>query len=388
MKSLKLIALAGLSSVLLQCETPLEATRSVYLELPETPFVYTTVDNSNGNHLATLGRVLFYDRNVSLNNSISCASCHKQSLAFADNVRFSSGFENRVTSRNSMPIQNLSPGFFLAPVGPFINTTNGEPVVTVVNNEPGREPSSSFQITGSLFWDGRETDLSRMALRPIVNHIEMGVTDLGELSSKLSNIPYYRTLFTNVWGSKEVSPDKIGAALQSFMVAIQSNNTRFDKAMRGEAPLSQLESIGEGLFETKYQCNSCHQVQTPHGYLTMGGGFANIGLDAEYSDSGLMQTTGQPADAGKFKIPSLRNVALTAPYMHDGRFSSLEEVMNHYSEGMANHPNLDFRLRQNGEPKAMNITAFEKQAIIAFLQTLTDTEMIHDQRFSDPFRVK
>ncbi len=118
-----------------------------------------------------------------------------------------------------------------------------------------------------------------------------------------------------------------------------------------------------------------------------GGGFANIGLNDDYADDGLSKTTGFSGDAGKFKIPSLRNVALTAPYMHDGRFATLDEVMEHYSEEIATHPNLDFRLRDaKGQARIMNITESEKQAIIAFLNTLTDFEAITDPKFSNPFK--
>jgi cytochrome c peroxidase len=369
--------------LLFQCETALVETREVYLDLPATPYTYSP-NTAAGDHIPTLGRVLFYDRQLSVNNSISCASCHKQALAFADNVKFSSGFENRLTTRNSMPIQNLTPGFF------GLMSSDPNFVRTDLPSQTFNNPASSFfnPSVGTLFWDGREHELSKMALRPIVNHIEMGVTNLDELSKKLEAIPYYQTLFKNAWGSPEVTPQKIGNALQWFMASIESNGSNFDNAKKGGAPLSHLESIGEGLFETKYECNSCHQVQSPHGYLTQGGGFANIGLDAQYSDNGLMETTGNPSDAGKFKIPSLRNVALTAPYMHDGRFATLEEVVDHYSGNMENHPNLDARLRDSGNPKAMDISAFEKQAIVAFLHTLTDTQMIKDQRFSDPFKIK
>jgi cytochrome c peroxidase len=143
------------------------------------------------------------------------------------------------------------------------------------------------------------------------------------------------------------------------------------------------------LFFTKYDCSSCHlSVTIPAGYGVFGmtSNFMNIGLDENYFDKGLGALTGNPNDDGKFKIPSLRNIALTAPYMHDGRFSTLSEVLDHYSHGIASSANLDERLKgSNNQPIQMNISEQEKAAVIAFLETLTDYSMIQDVRFSSPF---
>jgi cytochrome c peroxidase len=152
-------------------------------------------------------------------------------------------------------------------------------------------------------------------------------------------------------------------------------------------PLSALEAEGQKLFEEKYDCNSCHQVEDPHGYQSAGT-FSNIGLDQVYADNGLGNVTRQASDNGKFRIPSLRNVALTAPYMHDGRFKTLEEVIEHYSENIQNNSNLDFRLRTNGSPTQFHISEHEAKALVAFLNTLTDYQVITDPKFSDPFKVK
>lgn len=306
-----------------------------------------------------LGRVLFYDKNLSVNNSISCASCHKQAFAFADNVAFSSGFENTRTTRNSMPIQNLTG------IG---NGNNG------------------FRLT-PLFWDGRENDLQRMVLKPVVNHREMGVTDLDFFVRKLSEIDYYQTAFANIHGpNTSISLDHISAALAAFVGGITSVNTRFDHYVSTQEGLSGLELEGMRLFFEKYDCNSCHQVQGPSGYL-FAGTFSNIGLDPVYEDVGLQNVTGVPSDQGKFKIPSLRNVVLTAPYMHDGRFQTLEEVIEHYSTGLTSNTNLDFRLKDaEGQPMVMNISSHEKNALIAFLKTLTDETMVTDPKLSNPFK--
>lgn len=350
-------------------ESQFKAT--AYLDLPETPYTYQA---STNNHIATLGRVLFYDRQLSVNNSMSCNTCHKQSLAFADNTAFSKGFENVLTSRNSMPIQNLQPLVF---------TIGGGIMEGDINSLP--QPPGFVGGQSVLFWDGRENNLRSMVMKPVVNHVEMGIRDMNKLSQKLSDIPYYKDLFQKAYGSEEVTTEKIAEALSSFLVNITSNDTKMDRSLSGKEPLSALEERGQFLFRNVYDCNACHQVQSTHGYV-FAGTFSNIGLDVQYADPGLENVTRRAGDAGKFRIPSLRNVALTAPYMHDGRFATLDEVINHYSHGIEDHPNLDPRLRENGQPMQMNIPDQDKEAIIAFLHTLTDHDMINDVRFSNPFK--
>lgn len=340
-------------------ETPIQ---TVKVDLPAVPYTYAT-----GTDVPTLGRVLFYDRKLSLNNSVACASCHKQNLAFADNVRFSEGFENKLTHRNSMPIQNIISGF------------GGDSSLI--------DPMPGFLQT-FLFWDGRERDLKTMVMKPIINHVEMGFTDLSKLEEKLAREPYYESLFTNAFGDKTITEERIAIAISAFVQSITSNETKFDKQMKINQPLSGIEQKGRELFISIYDCNSCHQIQSPHGYIHAGT-FANIGLEQSYQDNGLGDVTKNSFDNGKFKIPSLRNVALTAPYMHDGRFETLDDVMEHYSHGIENHPNLDPRLRTpTGAPRVMEIPEGDKAAIIAFLNTLTDYNMITDQKFSDPFKIQ
>lgn len=344
-----LIFVLATAVIFQSCSEDEKQLEKTTLNLPETPYEYAT-----GNAVPTLGRVLFYDKNLSLNNSVSCGSCHIQSLAFSDNLKVSRGFENRLTSRNTLPIQNLGVGGFQSPI--------------------------------ALFWDGRENILETMVMRPIVNHVEMGIPDLEDLSEKLSNVPYYEELFTQAYGTSEITPDRIGQALSFFVQSIRSINTKFDRSRNGSEHLNALETVGQQLFTDTYDCNSCHQIQDPHGYI-LAGTFANIGLDQEYEDGGVEQVTRQPTDNGKFKIPSLRNVALTAPYMHDGRFETLDEVIDHYSDGIEDNENLDVRLRSgDGSPRVFNIPEEDKKAIIAFLHTLTDQAMITDPKFSNPFQ--
>lgn len=354
-------AAAGLIC-LIGCQSqPDGLTGKMVLNLPGTPYEYGVANNQ----VPTLGRVLFYDPRLSVNNSVSCSSCHKQAYAFSDNVTLSRGFQGKLTFRNSLPIQNVTGGFNL-----------GDPGIIGPLGQP------------SLFWDGREKILNVMVLRPITNHVEMGIDDLDALAGKLSKLSDYQTLFTNAYGSSEVTQDKIADALSQFVASIRSSHSRADLAFTGGAQLTALESEGRDLFFNKYNCNSCHQTQDLNGYQ-MGGGFVNIGLDQRSADPGFADVTGSDLDQGKFRIPTLRNIALTAPYMHDGRFSSLDEVLDHYSHGINDDPNLDQRLRSfNGAPVRFNITDQERQAIKAFLNTLTDYQMITDPKFSNPFRIE
>lgn len=365
---MKLVYILAVALLIASCKKDDAVLSSTYLDLPKEPATYVQGINNN---IPELGRVLFYDRSMSVNNSVSCSSCHKQVFGFADNVAFSRGFDNELTLRNSMPIQNLGNTFGI--IG-----------FTGVGDDrfaPG--------FGQRLFWDGREQDLNKMVLRPILNHIEMGISDTEELAKKLKTIPYYAPLFKKAYDSEEITSEKIADALSWFVRSITTNNTKLDKVRMGHARLSALELNGQALFFEKYDCNSCHQVETPNGYALFGGEFANIGLNDEYADNGLSKTSSQSTDAGKFKIPSLRNVSLTAPYMHDGRFATLDEVMEHYSDKISSHLNLDPRLRdENGQARKMNISESEKKAIIAFIHTLTDFDAVTDPKFANPFKIK
>jgi len=358
----------------------LETTGEIYLDLPTERYQYNVFGDSN-NSITTLGRVLFYDRNLSVSNTIACASCHKQAYGFADNQQFSQGFGGRFTTRNSMPVQNLNAG--------------GKTDI-----DPGFGGFAPQQ--GHLFWDGREADLEKLVLQPIGNHIEMGVADAGSLTKKISGLSYYGPLFEAAFGSSEITTDYISKALTSFCLSINTTNTRFDQfnqtrfmvdpndnnaIISNNTVLDPLELEGMFLFSQKYDCNSCHNVQFVNGYV-FAGTFANVGLDREYSDVGRQNVTNDPADNGKFKIPSLRNVAHTAPYMHDGRFATLDDVIEHYSEGIADSPALDPKLKEGDHARSMNISEHEKQALIAFLHTLSDQSVLTDPKFSDPFKVK
>lgn len=339
--------------------------------LPAEPYVYFVSGSQQFqdslNNRATLGRVLFYDNHLSVNNSVSCAGCHKQAYAFADNVAFSAGYEGHLTGRNSPPVMNLSPtsNFLLGGI------------------------KSGFSV--NLFWDGRENNLNTLLLRPLTNHVEMGITDSISLCEKLSALPYYSSLFSKAYGTPEVTLSRISDAVGFFMAGIRSTNSRFDKSRKGMADLTALEAMGMNLFQSKYNCGKCHSVDTFGSYSGNPGGtaFIDIGLNSNYADKGRADISQNAGDEGKFKVPSLRNIALTAPYMHDGRFKTLDEVLNHYSKNIQNSANLDDRLKDtDGNPMRMQISDNDKQAIIAFLNTLTDYDMITDIKYSNPFQVQ
>lgn len=312
---------------------------------------------SLNNDVATLGRVLFYDTKMSINNTIACGSCHLQAKAFSDVSEGSSGFKGSKTTRNSMSIANP-------------------------------------MLTRNLFWDSRSKSLQDMVLRPVQNHIEMGMEDLNFLAEKLKATDYYPALFKKAYNTEGVTVDKINTALMQFLASMVTHNSKFDAGAKTKfGNFNSLELVGKDLFMSeRLSCTKCHtgvnfslgDENSPNNpYDGFGAnspqGTANIGLNMVYKDNGKKN--------GQFKIPSLRNIELTAPYMHDGRFKTLEEVVEHYNSGVQAHPNLDDNLKNaNGEPRRLNLTALEKTALISFLKTLTDNVYTTDPKYSDPFK--
>lgn len=291
------------------------------------------------NEQITLGRVLFYDDALSFNGKTSCGSCHLQNKGFADGKALSDGFLNQKTELHSM---------------------------TLVNTNAGNR----------FFWDGRATNLNKQVLMPIANHIEMGVEDQALLVEKVRGQEYYGALFTSAYGSDEVTPEGIGNALSSFVTSLVSYDTKYDRVKNETATFTASEERGKLLFESKYNCSSCHGGEN---FNSAWGGtdLANIGLDEKEPENW----------SGLAKVPSLRNVAVTAPYMHDGRKATLEEVLTHYSRGIKNNPLLDWRLRNqtDGGPIKLNISSGEMTDMIAFLNTLTDQSLLTDIKYSNPF---
>lgn len=336
-------------------------------QLPAQPYAYNMRGNIpshlNGfgnitNEGATLGRVLFFDKQLSYNNQVSCASCHSPEKAFGDDVAFSKGLNGDLTTRNAMTLTNLD-------------------------------------NSGSFFWDSRTFSLEEAVLMPVQNHIEMGFENLNILETKLNKIEYYQRLFKNIFNVNRITRNEVASALAQFVRSINSANSKLDQEMEQGFPnLTAQENTGKNIFEKN--CATCHTGITfpdftSNGYESPGGsGFANNGLDDIYKDKGVEQSRLKISDGeGFFKIPNLRNIELTAPYMHDGRFKTLEAVLEHYSTGIIWNKDLDPNLRdpRNGSmAKKMNFSQADKDALLAFLKTMTDRTILTDVRFSDPFK--
>ncbi|GAB5562574.1 MAG: hypothetical protein SynsKO_42210 [Synoicihabitans sp.] len=344
------------------------------------PFQNAVIDNDNtpaGNPVtddgATLGRVLFYDRKLSANGTISCASCHLQENGFADPEPLSIGFAGGRTRRNSMGLAN-----------------------------------ARFYEPGKFFWDERAETLEDQVLMPFQDDVEMGLT-LEQLVGIVSAQDYYPELFTNTFGDPAVNTDRIARALAQFVRSMVSVDSRYDqgRAMVND-PLDDFpnfnnsENRGKQLFMNRgggagaggpVTCADCHSTEafispfrgTPHDSGTSAA--TNNGLDRfSTTDRGIAEATGNVADTGKFKVPSLRNIAQTAPYMHDGRFNSLNQVLNFYDGDIRNHAQLSDVLRgNNGNVQQINLNGRDRDDIVDFLETLSDPSFLTDPKFSDPF---
>jgi len=312
----------------------------------------TPQTNPTTNSGSTLGRVLFYDKRLSANNTTSCSSCHQAEHGFSDPKRFSTGFAGGSTGRNSMGLTN-----------------------------------ARYYLRQNFFWDERAATLEDQVLQPIQNSTEMGMT-LTELVTKIQAEPYYATLFTNAFGTPTVTSDRISKALAQFVRSIVSGSSKYDQGVTtGFTNFTASENRGRGLFGAA-GCAACHGSDN----FVPGNLIFNNGLENPYVDKGLGGITGLTSDEGFFKVPSLRNIELTAPYMHDGRFATLEQVVEFYNSGVVNHPNLSPPLKNPpgtpgaGQPRRLNLTAQQKTDLVAFMKTLTDTSVTTDPKFQDPFR--
>lgn len=315
-------------------------------------------DNPLTNQGVELGRMLFYDKVLSRNNTISCASCHQQQFAFTDNLPLSIGINGKLGKRNSMSIVNLV-----------------------------------FQDS-TFFWDGRARDLEHQTLFPIVDPVEMD-ENMENVVLKLKNTSVYPRKFKEAFGTENINSDLIFKALAQFERSIISTNSKFDQYIMGKVQLTAQEKNGFNLFKTHPEpsfglrggnCGDCHNTVN---FIEQVANFRNNGLDATFTDEGRKIVTGKGFDAGKFRIPSLRNIALTAPYMHDGRFKTLEEVLDHYNEHIQKSTTLDpliIAASNKIKGTSLSLTQKEKEDIIAFLHTLTDQDLINNTQYSDPFK--
>lgn len=293
---------------------------------------------------ATLGRVLFYDTRLSFNQRISCSSCQIQKFGFADTARVSRGFNGGLTDRHAMALGN-----------------------------------ARFYQRGRFFWDERAATLEDQVVQPIQNAVEMGMT-LPDVVTRLKATTFYPDLFSAAFGSSEINSERIARALAQFVRALVTSGSRYDAGfMQPQQPptfanLTQQERDGLALFNGPAGCAACHGTAA-----NISDDIHNNGLEAVTVDEG--------AGGGRFKAPSLRNVAVRTPYMHDGRFRTLEDVVQFYDNGVQNNPNLDRRLRgANGAPRRLGLSAADRAALVAFLGTLTDQTFLTAPKFSDPFR--
>lgn len=358
-----------------------QATISAVLDLPPVPDNYQVfsagIGEFNNNMVATIGRVLFYDKDLSADGSIACASCHHQESAFSDNVSFSEGVHQNLTARNSIALGSL------ASFDEEYSDNTGE-------GTPG------------LFWDERAESVKAQMEETFANPDEMGM-DINRISDIVKAKPYYQTLFKIAnFGfdgqNSDINEENILTAIETFVRSISSRQSKFDVAagnnngffnedlQRDWTGFTEAENNGKLLFADN--CAGCH------GGSVLGNNFsdfgtasvANNGLDMSYEDKGVGEVTKLRRDNGKFKIPGLRNISLTAPYMHDGRFADLGEVIDFYNEGIQAHENLDNQLKGSSGPKKMNFTEKDKSDLIAFFNTLTDEKLLADKKWSDPFK--
>jgi cytochrome c peroxidase len=351
-----------------QEKTPAKAATDRTLRLPDTPYHYadidlpahfktpltqrfdnTPTDNPLTDHGATLGRVLFHDTRLSANNTVSCASCHEQKRAFAAPTRASKGFEGKLTDRHAMSLVDLR-----------------------------------YYNRGRFFWDERAASLEEAVLVPIQSKVEMG-QDLGRLLEMLARDKHYPELFQKAFGDGKITQERVAKALAQFLRSMVSCQSKYDEGRAKAASVRDdfenftvQENRGKALFLSN--CAICHLPgQDAHFFMIAP---TSNGLDADFkqSDGGVGDVTLIGRDIGRFKSPSLRNIEHTGPYMHDGRFETLDKVIDHYSKGVQSHPNVDSRMQR------LNFTDSEKAALIAFLKTLTDQKFLTDPKFADPFQ--
>lgn len=319
----------------------------LFPKVPAVPDNPTTIEG------AELGRYLFYDTILSVDSSLSCGSCHRQSAAFSDGPNvFSKGINAQALDRNTLPLFNLawSPLFF---------------------------------------WDGRAGSLEGQVFHPVRATNEMNST-WNNVVERVSGSAFYRTRFREAFGDVPIDSVLIAKAIAQFERTLISCNSQYDDVLNGKAYFTKEEFEGFELINdmTRGNCLACHPTDGDAMATTFI--FSNNGLDDVadmngYKDKGRGIVTGKSTDNGKFKVPSLRNIALTAPYMHDGRFATLEEVLDFYSSGVHYSPTIDANMH-NAHAGGVRLTTDEKRKMIAFLHTLTDSVLISNEAFSDPYR--
>jgi cytochrome c peroxidase len=356
MKKIAFLALLGLVSCDQKEPAELPATYDptpFNLDVGHFPAPILPVDNPLTVTGVQLGRMLFYEKNLSKDGSQACADCHKQKDAFTDNRQFSIGVEGLPGKRQAMLAMNLA------------------------------------WHRHRFFWDGRAATLRDQVLMPIQDPLEMNES-LDNLAAKLSADKRYTDQFIRAFGDSTVTSERVARALEQFLFTLISNNSKYDQWEHGHATLSESEERGRKMFfqsfdpnggEKGAQCFHCH---SGHNFTI--DDYVNNGLDTDetLTDAGLENVTQKHADRGKFKVPSLRNVALTAPYMHDGRFATLEEVIDHYDHGAKKSATVDVLMQVNLTSDGLQLSEQDKADLVAFLKTLTDLDFTKNPDYQEP----
>jgi cytochrome c peroxidase len=300
-----------------------------------------------------LGKMLFYEKMLSKDLMQACADCHRQPDGFSDTTKFSIGVEGLPGKRQAMPVFNLA------------------------------------WHSNAFFWDGRAPLLRDQALKPIQDPLEMNET-LENVVMKLSASKEYTDQFIRAFGSSEITPDKMALAMEQFMFSVVSNNSKYDKSLAGETTLTPSEQRGKDLFFTEYNpffpdqsgadCAHCHGGNNFENDQYMNNG---LDTDADFADIGREAVTEDPADRAKFKVPSLRNIAVTPPYMHDGRFTTLEQVIDHYNENIKSSSTVDPAILST-QQTGLLLSESDKVDLVNFLKTLTDETFLNNAEYENP----
>ncbi|MCG7500430.1 cytochrome-c peroxidase [Tenacibaculum sp. Mcav3-52] len=351
---LKSIYLSFLLFLLLSCSSKGEE-ESIYTPVPtslEIPKLFQQkliapvipANNPLTKEGIALGKKLFFDPILSKDNTQSCASCHDPKNAFTDDTRFSEGVDGKFGTRNSMPLFNLA-----------------------------------WNFDERFMWDGKELSIERQAFSPVRNPIEMH-SDWKNVSKKLQEHAEYPTLFQRAFGASKIDSTLVTKAIAQFERTLISGNSKFDQHLLGKVELTPEEQNGFNVFmdETRGDCFHCHG--SDNNPLWTDNKFHNNGLDENFTDLGLGTVTGDPNDNGKFRSPSLRNLKFSAPYMHDGRFTTLEEVINHYSEGLKLSSTID-PLMKKANQGGVQLSDKDKADLKAFLLTLSDDDFVNNTDF-------
>ncbi|MFT5858805.1 MAG: cytochrome c peroxidase [Flavobacteriaceae bacterium] len=360
-----LVGLFILTGVLIYSCTKTDLTGGSGIEYDPAPYtiqfssmtlppVTFPADNPLTIERVKLGRMLFFEKMLSSDETISCGSCHIQGDGFSDRNQFSTGVGGAKGGRQAMPIFNLA------------------------------------WHSNGFFWDGRANLLRDQSLGPIENPLEMNET-LENVVKKLYTSQIYKNQFIRAFGTFEITPEKMSLAMEAFMLSIISDDSKYDRYVMGNATLTDSEQRGRVLFYTDYNpffpelsgadCVHCHAGNNFENDLYMNNG---LDTDAQFIDFGREDATDLVSDRAKFKTPSLRNIAVTGPYMHDGRFDTLEEVIDHYNSGIQSSSTGDPAILAT-QSTGLMLSNEDKQDLLNFLHTLTDYTYLNNPDYKNPF---